>query len=168
MNKDIFKSFLFFCLIIALSRLIPHPPNFTPILAGAIFMPFMVQKSIGVVLPIIIMLVADLIIGLHGLMIWTYGSLALITFLSYKVIEKNYISVFKVALVSPVIFFLITNFGVWLNSAMYSFDLSGLITAYTMGLPFLSNSLVSTFLFSSCFYAIYYTFTLQSKLESNS
>tara|TARA_B100001250_G_C19477310_1_gene647170 strand:- start:42 stop:548 length:507 start_codon:yes stop_codon:yes gene_type:complete len=168
LNKDIIKTILFFCLIIALSRLIPHPPNFTPILAGAIFMPFMVQRSTGIALPIIIMLLSDLIIGLHGLMIWTYGAIALITLVSYQLIKKEFLSVFKVALASPIIFYLLTNFGVWLNSEIYSFDLSGLITAYTMGLPFLANSLVSTILFSSCFYAIYYTLTLQSKLESNS
>jgi len=131
-------------------------------------MPFMVQRSLGIVLPIIIMLLSDLIIGLHGLMIWTYGALALITFVSYKLIEKEFISVLKVSLAAPIIFYLLTNFGAWLNSPMYSFDSSGLITAYTMGLPFLANSLVSTILFSSCFYAIYYTLTLQSKLESNS
>ena len=131
-------------------------------------MPFMVQRSLGIVLPIIIMLLSDLIIGLHGLMIWTYGALALITFVSYKLIEKEFISVLKVSLAAPIIFYLLTNFGAWLNSPMYSFDLSGLITAYTMGLPFLANSLLSTILFSSCFYAIYYSLTLQSKLESNS
>tara|TARA_B100000579_G_C22462537_1_gene679598 strand:- start:43 stop:549 length:507 start_codon:yes stop_codon:yes gene_type:complete len=168
LNKDIIKTILFFCLIIALSRLIPHPPNFTPILAGAIFMPFMVQRSTGIALPIIIMLLSDLIIGFHGLMIWTYGAIALITLVSYQLIKKEFLSVFKVALASPIIFYLLTNFGVWLNSEIYSFDLSGLITAYTMGLPFLANSLVSTILFSSCFYVIYYTLTLQSKLESNS
>jgi len=131
-------------------------------------MPFMVQRPLGIVLPIIIMLLSDLIIGFHGLMIWTYGALALIALASYQLIEKEFISVLKVSLVAPIVFYLLTNFGVWLNSPMYSFNLPGLITAYTMGLPFLANSLVSTILFSSCFYAIYYTLTLQSKLESNS
>ena len=168
MNKDILRSFLFFCLIIVVSRLVPHPPNFTPILAGAIFMPFMVQRSLGVVIPLIIMLVSDFIIGLHDLMIWTYSSLALITFLSYQLIDKKFISVLKIALASPIIYFLITNFGVWLTSTMYSSDLEGLMTSYTMGLPFLANSLLSTILFSSCFYAIYYSFNDQSKLKSNS
>ena len=167
LNRDILKGFLFFCLIIMLSRLVPHPPNFTPILAGAIFMPFMVQKSIGIIMPLAIMLVSDLIIGLHGLMLWTYGSLALITVLSYQFVKKKFISVIKLSLFSPILFFLITNFGVWFASTAYSPDLSGLITAYTMGLPFLANSLLSTLLFSSCFYAIYYSFTRQSELESN-
>tara|TARA_Y100001970_G_C14045588_1_gene756147 strand:- start:50 stop:583 length:534 start_codon:yes stop_codon:yes gene_type:complete len=167
LNKDILKSFIFFCLIIILSRLVPHPPNFTPIIAGAIFMPFMVKKSFGIGIPLAIMLVSDFIIGLHGLMLWTYGSLALITFFSYQYIKKKFISVFKVALASPIIFFLLTNFGVWLTSTSYSPDLAGLINSYTMGLPFLANSLISTILFSSCFYAIYYSLTSQSKLESN-
>ncbi len=168
MNKDIIKTCIFFCLIIAISRLIPHPPNFTPIIAGAIFMPFMVNRSLGIILPISIMFVSDLIIGLHSLIIWTYGALALITLLSYQLIEKKFISLFRISLACPVIFYLLTNFGVWLNSTMYTSDLSGLIAAYIMGLPFLANSLVSTILFSSCFYAVYYSFTHQSKLESNS
>jgi len=167
LNKDILKGFLFFCLIILISRIVPHPPNFTPILAGAIFMPFMVQKSIGIIMPIAIMLVSDLIIGLHGLMLWTYGSVVLITLFSYQYIKKKFINVIKLSLVSPILFFIVTNFGVWLTSSTYSPDLSGLMTSYTMGLPFLANSLISTILFSSCFYAIYYSFTRQSKLESN-
>jgi len=168
LNKDIVKSILFFCAIIALSRLVPHPPNFTPILAGAIFMPFMVQRSFGMAIPILIMLISDLIIGFHGLMIWTYGSLVLITFLSYQLVDKKFLNLFKVALASPLIFYLLTNFGVWLTTAMYSNDFVGLITAYTMGLPFLANSLLSTILFSSCFYMFYYWFTYQVKFESNS
>jgi len=167
LNKDILKGFLFFCLIILISRIVPHPPNFTPILAGAIFMPFMVQKSIGIIMPLAIMLVSDLIIGLHGLMLWTYGSIVLITLFSYQYIKKKFINVIKLSLVSPILFFIVTNFGVWLTSSTYSPDLSGLMTSYTMGLPFLANSLISTILFSSCFYAIYYSFTRQSKLESN-
>ena len=151
-----------------LSRLVPHPPNFTPILAGAIFMPFMVQRSIGIFMPLVIMLVSDFIIGLHGLMLWTYSSLALITFLSYQHIKRNFFRVLQVAFASPFIFFLITNFGVWLTSTAYSPDLVGLINAYTMGLPFLANSLFATVFFSSCFYVIYYSLTHQSELESNS
>jgi len=130
-------------------------------------MPFMVQRSLGIFVPLIVMLLSDIIIGLHGLMIWTYGSLVLITLLSYKTIEKNFISVLKLASVSPIIFFLLTNFGVWLSSTIYSPDLAGLINSYLMGLPFLANSLISTILFSSCFYAIYYSLNLKSKLESN-
>ncbi len=167
MNKDIFKSILFFCLIVAISRLVPHPPNFTPILAGAIFMPFMVQRSLGIFIPLMIMLLSDLIIGLHGLMIWTYGALVLITLFSYQVIEKKLISVLKVSIASSIIFFILTNFGVWLMSSMYSYNLTGLIAAYTMGLPFLANSLFATVLFSSCFYAISNSLTFQSELESN-
>ena len=167
MNKDIFKTFIFFCLIVAVSRLIPHPPNFTPIIAGAIFMPFMVQKSFGIFVPLVIMFVSDLFIGLHGLMMWTYGSLALITLLSYQHMKKKFISVLKLSFYSPILFYLFTNFGVWLTSTTYSPDLSGLITAYTLGLPFLANSLLATILFSSCFYTIYYSFARQSKLESN-
>ena len=130
-------------------------------------MPFMVQKSIGIIMPLAIMLVSDLIIGLHGLMFWTYGSIVLITLFSYQYIKKKFINVIKLSLVSPILFFIVTNFGVWLTSSTYSPDLSGLMTSYTMGLPFLANSLISTILFSSCFYAIYYSFTRQSKLESN-
>ena len=130
-------------------------------------MPFMVQKSIGIIMPIAIMLVSDLIIGLHGLMLWTYGSIVLITLFSYQYIKKKFINVIKLSLVSPILFFIVTNFGVWLTSTTYSPDLSGLMTSYTMGLPFLANSLISTILFSSCFYAIYYSFTRQSELESN-
>ncbi len=130
-------------------------------------MPFIVQRSFGIAIPILIMFFSDLIIGLHDLILWTYSSIALITYLSYQLIERKFLSVLKVALLSPIIFFLITNFGVWINSNVYSDNLEGLILAYTMGLPFLANSLASTILFSSCFYAIFYSFNHQSELKSN-
>ena len=76
---NLLKSLLFFIVLIVLSRLIPHPPNFTPLIAGAVFLPFMLKDKILVVgLPLLCLFISDLIIGFHTLMLWTYVAFLII------------------------------------------------------------------------------------------
>ena len=120
LNKELIKGIIFFGALVVLSRIVPHPPNFTPLLAGLIFLPFMLtSKLLAGSLSIAIMFIADLIIGLHGLMFWTYSSLLLLVSLSFRGFSKKFISVIKLSLIFPIVFFLITNFGVWISSDMY-------------------------------------------------
>ena len=73
------KGLIFFITLFALSRIIPHPPNFTPLISGVIFLPYLLEdKRAILLLPIAIMFLTDLVLGLHGLMIWTYSSFLLI------------------------------------------------------------------------------------------
>ena len=75
---------VFFGLVLAMSRIIPHPPNFTPILAAAIFAPYMVKdKWTAMAVPLFAMLIADVIIGFHSYMLWVYGAIGLSTLISY-------------------------------------------------------------------------------------
>ena len=68
------KGVIFITLILVLSRIIQHPPNFTPILAGIIFLPFIKKDlTFSVIVPLAAMLISDLIIGMHSLMLWTYA-----------------------------------------------------------------------------------------------
>ena len=167
LNKELIKGIIFFGALVVLSRIVPHPPNFTPLLAGLIFLPFMLtSKLLAASLSIAIMFIADLIIGLHGLMFWTYSSLLLLVSLSFKGFSKKFLSVIKLSLIFPIVFFLITNFGVWISSDMYPQTISGLVASYTMALPFLTNSLISTFLFSTSFYLIF-LFIERKKVESS-
>lgn len=149
------KGLIFFITLFALSRIIPHPPNFTPLISGAIFLPYLLEdKRAILLLPIAIMFLTDLVLGLHGLMIWTYSSFLLIGALTLISFKLNLSRILLISIASPTLFFVITNFGVWMGSSFYPNSFDGLIACYTLGLPFYSNSLISTLLFSSCFYLI--------------
>ena len=152
---NILKGTLFFIGLFVLSRLVPHPPNFTPLIAAIIFLPFISESKFGMALPISVMLISDLIIGFHGQMFWVYGGFALISLSSYVFYLPVISRVLALSVFSPTLFFLITNFGVWMGSPMYEQSTSGLFTSYTMGLPFFANSLAASVLFSLSFFLIY-------------
>jgi len=133
-------------LVLTLSRLIPHPPNFTPVIACTVIGCF-VAENIKIRLLILIgsMLVSDFIIGFHDLMIFTY---ILIFFLLIIANKKNYK---YMIFINPLIFYLTTNFLVWLTSGMYDLNLTGLIECYLLGLPFYGYSFLSTIFYSILF-----------------
>ena len=143
-------------LILALARLIPHPPNFTPIIAVAIMSGFFFKNiylSLGVL--IISMLLADIFIGFYNNLIFVYLSLLLITFIFYKISKKiNFKNLFFYSFVGSLIFFLISNFGVWalgspgVSNIAYEKSLSGLIECYIFAIPFFGNTFLSTIIFS--------------------
>ena len=152
---NILKGVAFFIGLFVLSRLIPHAPNFTPIIASVIFLPFIIKSKLGLGLPIAVMLISDLIIGFHSAMFWVYGAFILIGLMSYIFYRPSFSRVLSLAIISPTIFFLITNFGVWIGSSLYELNLTGLLTAYTFALPFFANSLFASVLFSLSFFSIF-------------
>ena len=151
---NLLKSLLFFVGLLILSRLIPHPPNFTPLLAGAVFLPFLLKdKTLIVALPLVCLFISDLIIGFHNVMLWTYGAFFIIGITVINFSKLNLKSLFGLSLAGPTFFYLITNFGVWLSSSTYAKDVYGLLECYVLALPFYGNSLFSTLLFSLLFLA---------------
>jgi len=131
---------------LATSRFIPHPPNFTSLLALSFYIPALLGIRY---LPALIVsfAITDLFIGFHGTTLFTWGSVLFIGFLS-KYFIKNIISRITGALVGACIFFVITNFGVW-SIGNYGYTISGLLTCYILAIPFFTYSLISTFVFSS-------------------
>ena len=90
--------------------------------------------------------ITDFIIGYHGLVMWTWGSVLLISLLTLKF--KGSIKLrLPGAILGAVIFFILTNFGVW-TTGLYGYSASGLITCYTLAIPFFASSFFSTLLFS--------------------
>ena len=137
-----------FGILIALSasRFIPHPPNFTSLLALSFYIPiFFGLRFLPALL--ISFAITDLIIGYHSGTHWTWGSILLIG-LAAPLFKKNIISRISGALLGACVFFLITNFGVW-TSAMYGYTLDGLYLCFVLAIPFFTYSLMSTLLFSS-------------------
>ena len=145
-------TFLFISGILALGRLLPHPPNFTPILATAIFTPYIINdKWTAMMIPLFAMFISDIIIGFHPYMLWVYGAIGISTLLSYWSMRFNrkYIQLGIMTLVSSILFFIITNFGVWLMWDYYPQTLKGLLLCYNMAIPFFQNTIYGTVIYIS-------------------
>ena len=144
--KVIFFNYLFLFAFLIISRIIPHPPNFTPILATAILAPQIFTKKLylSIFLIILAMFISDLFIGIHKYIIFTYIPLILIIIMSNS-FDKVKTSILVMAISSPLIFFLISNFGVWALSNFYAKDLNGLMQSYILALPFLKILLQAPF-----------------------
>ena len=128
-------------LSILITRLMPHPPNFTTTIAIAFYLPALFGFQY-VLVALTAFVLSDIIIGLHSLVLFTYGSIVLIG-LSAKFFKSLYFRILGIS-ASCLIFFFLSNFGVWFLTESYNSDLSGLFTCYIMGLPFLKNSLISS------------------------
>ena len=132
-------------LSLALSRFIPHPPNFTSLLALSFYVPAILGLRY---LPALLISFAltDIVIGYHSGTFFTWGSVFLIGLIASS-FSKTLISRISGALLGALIFFLVTNFGVWI-SGMYGFTWEGFITCYTLAIPFFAYSVLSTLNFS--------------------
>ncbi len=137
---------------LSVTRFIPHPPNFTSLMALSFYVPvFFGIRYLPIVL--ISFATTDLIIGFHGLTIFTWGSVALIGLISRNFL-KNIGTRILGSLLGACIFFVVTNFGVW-SLGSYGYNINGLIECYTLAIPFFTYSLISTLFFSSIFEGIY-------------
>lgn len=132
-------------LALAASRFIPHPPNFTSLLALSFYVP----AILGIIyLPALVVsfFITDFFIGFHSVTLFTWGSVILIG-LGSKFFVSNVFTRVSGSLLGACIFFLITNFGVW-SIGSYGYTAESFILCYTLALPFFAYSLISTFIFS--------------------
>ena len=130
---------------IAISRFVPHPPNFTSLIALSFYVPAILGLSY---IPAVILsfAITDIVIGYHTGTFFTWGSVFLIGIIAQS-FSKTLISRLSGALIGALIFFLVTNFGVW-ASGMYGYTVSGFIDCYFLAIPFFAYSLISTIMFS--------------------
>ena len=136
-------------LVLAASRFIPHPPNFTSLIALSFYVPaFLGRKYILALLSSFF--ITDLLIGFHSTMLFTWGSVLIIGLFSNFFLKNIFLRI-SGALLGAIIFFIVTNFGVWITSGMYTLNLNGLLSAYLLGLPFFGFSALSTLIFSALF-----------------
>lgn len=147
-SVDNFSIILIFILVF--SRLIPHPPNFTPIISASIISGYLFKKiNVSLFIVLSSMILSDLLIGFHKTIFFTYLSLFIIIIIFSKInniINKKNLFLFGIA--GSLIFFLISNFGVWIIGDMYKKNLTGLLSCYMLAIPFLKNSILSTIMFS--------------------
>ena len=141
----------------AFVRLIPHPPNFAPIAAMALFGgAYFTKKWAAFLIPLAALFLTDLIIGFHGTMWAVYLSFILIVMLGMMMIKKKKMSnIFLASVSSSVLFFVISNFGVWLTGPYYSKDIAGLSACYTAAIPFFHYTLLGDLFFVGILFGAY-------------
>tara|TARA_A100000164_G_scaffold371793_1_gene400032 strand:+ start:2336 stop:2833 length:498 start_codon:yes stop_codon:yes gene_type:complete len=147
-----FQIFLGIFITLVASRFIPHPPNFTSLIALSFYVPTLLGRKY---IPAVILsfVLTDLIIGLHSTILFTWGSILIIS-LSSKFFKNYILNRLLGALSGAIIFFIVTNFGVW-SLGSYGYTLHGIISCYILALPFFGYTIISTFLFSSLIETLY-------------
>lgn len=160
----------------ALSRLLPHPYNFTPIGAMGLFgAAYFSQKYLSLLIPLLAMWISDLLLNnlLYARLypefygdnfvwfgsLWVYGAFAAIAGLGFLLLRRLSIGkLFLASLMASALFFLITNFGAWVAAPQYPKTGAGLLAAYVAGIPFFWNTLLgdlfyTAVLFGACEWA---------------
>lgn len=140
-------------------RLLPHPPNFAPIAAIALFGGVYLSRKTAFVLLMAIMVISDIFLGGYyfiPLMISVYGCFLLFIVLgSWLKKHKKWYNIGGSAILSAVLFFIITNFTVWAFTPWYAKTLSGIIQCYIMAIPFFKNTLLGNLFYVTAFFGAY-------------
>jgi len=159
MNNKIDIKFIIAAVLIVLSvatRFLSLPPNFSPIIAVALFSGVIfANKKLAFLIPIAAMFISDIAIGLHTTMVAVYLSFILIAFLGMKIKNISSKSVLGNSILSAFIFFVITNFGVFI-AGWYGYSFEGLVSCFTMAIPFFRATLTSSVLYSCLLFGGYY------------
>ncbi len=143
--------------VLAIStRLLPHPDNFTAVGASALFAGVYLKKKYALWLPLAIMVISDMIIGLHNLIFFTWGSFMLMGIIGLWIRKrKNIPNVIFGTVTGSLSFFFITNFAVWAFTPMYAKTAQGLVQCYLMGLPFFRNTIAGDLFYVGVIFGAY-------------
>ncbi len=171
MKSTNFVSFLIaFGLVIsaAVMRILPHPDNFSPISAIALFGgAYFARKSWALAVPFLALWASDLFLNnviyaqyFDGFTwytsLWIYAAFALTMLLGSNVLQKvTPTKVFLTSISASFLFFVVTNFDVWINSGMYPNNMAGFTACYTAALPFLQQTLAGDLFYTSVLFGIY-------------
>jgi hypothetical protein len=155
------RSTLYLMLALALFtllwRVLPHGWNMTPALALALFAGSRLQQpALRFAVPLLAMLVSDLLLGFHDTMLYVYGALALVVLMGQGLARQASLAGHAgLSVTGSLLFFAITNFGVWMSGSLYPQTADGLVACYTMALPFLWKTLAGDLFFVLGFYAVF-------------
>lgn len=170
MNKKSIFIVTGFIVFAALTRLLPHAYNFTPLGAIALFgAAYFPKKKWALIIPIAAFWVSDLLLNnivysefyegftwFTGGMLYIYGSIAMIAILGYYLLKKvTFGRVLGGALGASIIFFIVSNFGVWAGGSMYPHTLEGLISCYTAAIPFFHYTIAGNIIYSAVLFGSY-------------
>lgn len=144
-------------LIAAIVRLLPHPPNFAPIAAMALFGgAYFNRKVFAFAIPLAALFLTDLFLGFHNTMWAVYLSFVVIVGLGMVILKKK--SVVKIILASvsaSVLFFVVTNFAFWATDTLYPTTLTGLAACYTAAIPFFHNTVIGDLFFTGAMFGLF-------------
>ena len=141
-----YKIFIATLILLASSRFLPHPPNFTNLIALSFYVPLLFGRKY---IPLVFFsfFITDLFIGFHKTIFFTWVAVIVIGYMSvyFNGIIKDRV---KGIIASLIVFYILSNFGVWL-SGIYTYNITGLINCYVMAIPFFGNTIISTIIYSS-------------------
>ena len=157
MHKERFALILALIAAAALSRLLPHPQNVSPVAAIALFAgATLASRALAFIIPLAAMMLADIIIGFHSTMLFVYVGMVITVALGMGLRGKT--SALRVAgasLAASVIFFAVTNLGVWLMEGIYPHTLAGLGTCFIAAIPFFAHSLLGDLFFVGLLFGVF-------------
>ena len=141
----------------AFTRLIPHLPNFTAIGAMALFGgAYFSNKKLAFAVPLIAMFLTDLIIGFHNTIIAVYIAFALMVVIGMTMIrKKKTTNIILATLTATVLFFIITNFAIWISGIMYPVTGAGLVECYVAAVPFFGYNLAGNLFYSGVLFGLF-------------
>jgi hypothetical protein len=171
MKEKYFPAAIAVCLIAAgvLMRILPHPANFAPIAAISIFGGSVLPKKVSIWVPLGAMMISDAFIGFYALMPLIWACYLLIALASSRWLRPaSLLKGAALTLSASVFFYIVTNFGVWATSGMYAHTWAGLISCYTLAIPFFRNTLLSDAIYTAGLFGIYAlaTYNRRVKIES--
>jgi len=159
-------------LLAAFSRLIPHLPNFTPIGAIALFGgTYFLNKKLAFLIPFLAMLFSDMLIGFHSAMFAVYLSFFAIVGIGMLLKENvKPVSLLFATISSSILFFIVTNFAVWIGSTVYPQDFGGLISCFVAAIPFFHYTALGDLFYVGVLFGSFYLYDLKfpvlSKVKS--
>jgi hypothetical protein len=141
----------------ALSRMLPHLPNMVPVTALALFGGVYLDRRLAFVVPMVAMLVTDWFIGFHSTVLWVYASFLVIGLVGLWLRNhQGVLPTIGASIAGSILFYLITNFGVWLSPPfMYAPTFGGLVECYVAAVPFLRNTLAGDLLYVGALFGLY-------------
>lgn len=141
----------------AFSRLLPHPPNVAPITALTLFGAVYLGEKYAFIIPLVAMLLSDYVLGFYQGMFWVYGSFFAIGCIGLWL--RNNFTITRLigsSFVGSVLFFIVTNLGVWVSSAVtYPHTIAGLGECYVAAIPFFRNTLLGDFIYTGAMFGAY-------------
>lgn len=150
-------------------RVLPHPANFAPVAAIAIFGGAVLPKRYAVAAPLLAMMLSDLIIGLHPLIPVTWGCYGLIALASSRwLVKPTFLRGATLTMGSSLFFFVVTNFAVWVYGGLYEHTLARLSRCFVLALPFFRNTALSDLIYTGVLFGVYVLATrLSNRLVTN-
>jgi hypothetical protein len=142
----------------AMSRLLPHPYNFTPIAAMALTGGVYFNKRLAFIIPLGALFLSDLFIGFHNTILFVYGSFIITGFIGlWLKSHKKVLPIFGATLFSSILFFIITNFGVWITGGgwFYPRTWQGFIECYTLAVPFFRNTVAGDLVYTGVLFGLF-------------